>query len=41
LEYLGRNMSKWEGNIKIDLKFVWRLCTGLIWLKEEASGVLL
>ena len=29
MEYLGRTMSKWEGNIKIDLKFVWRVCTGL------------
>jgi len=41
LEYLGRSMSKLEGNIKIDLKYFWRVCTGLFGLKVEVSGVLL
>jgi len=36
---LGRPMSKWEDNIRMDLR-EWdgNICTGRIWLKIETSG---
>jgi hypothetical protein len=38
---LGRTRHRWEDNIKMHLKYVWMVCTGLIWLKVGPNGSLL
>lgn len=38
---LGRLSHTWENNVKMHLKYVWRVWTGLIWLKVGSSGSLL
>lgn len=38
---LGRLSRTWENNVKMHLKYVWRVWTGLIWLKVGSSGNLL
>jgi hypothetical protein len=35
---LGRPRSRWEDNIRMDLKSIGRLWTGLIWPKIGTSG---
>jgi hypothetical protein len=39
---LGRPRSKWEDNIKMDLREIgWVVWTGLIWLRTGTNGALL
>jgi hypothetical protein len=35
---LGRHRLGWEDNIKIDLKWDWRVWAGSIWMKKSTSG---
>jgi len=35
---VARPWLRWEDNIKINLKSVWRKCTGLMWLTVATGG---
>jgi hypothetical protein len=37
---LGRPRCRWEGNIQDDIKYIWKVWIGLLWLRIESRDPL-